>query len=174
MRSNLVRMLDGIGLATHLGSNPRHRCGPLMPTLWRPPRRSVTVSFTSSGKNYNCAPKIERHPILNAFVEEVLARDIASVPDVLVIPLGKQVGEAVARLWARAWTRSGRASASVRGKRACGSSVCRATRGACSIGGGMGEGVKCPRLGHTGSDVVQDGIQTDPGPTPGSIVIVRS
>ncbi len=99
MRSNLVRMLDGIGLADALGIESTA-------SLWTTDADLVAatsairhcVILTSSGKNYDCAPKIERHPILNAFVEEVLARDIASVPDALVIPLGKQVGEAVARL----------------------------------------------------------------------------
>jgi hypothetical protein len=99
MRSNMVRMLDGIGLPEALGIESSD-------TLWTTDRHLMSatsairhaVILTATGANYSGAPKIERHPILNAFAEEVLARDIAAVPDALVIPLGKAVGDAVERL----------------------------------------------------------------------------
>ena len=50
------------------------------------------------GENFSGLPRSERHPILNVFAERVLARDIATVPDVLVVLLGKTVGDAVVRV----------------------------------------------------------------------------
>jgi hypothetical protein len=99
MRSNMVRMLDGIGLAEALGIESTASLwitdGHLMAAT-SAIRHAVILKATD--KNYSGTPKIERHPILSAFVEEVLARDMNSVPNALVIPLGKPAGNAVARL----------------------------------------------------------------------------
>jgi hypothetical protein len=92
-------MLDGIGLAQVLEIESTA-------SLWTTDGDLMAatsairhaVILTPTGDNYSGAPKIGRHPILNAFVQEVLANDVASVADALVIPLGKQARDAVERL----------------------------------------------------------------------------
>jgi hypothetical protein len=52
-----------------------------------------------NGKNYGGgSPRFSQEPILSAFVDQVLAANLAFVPEALVIPLGKAVSEAVNRV----------------------------------------------------------------------------
>lgn len=100
MRTNLVTMLDGIGVAAWLGL-------PTTGLIWTSQDAAHLVGSTSAllhpvflnGKNYSGGnPSFSEEPILSAFVDQVLAADLAFVPDALVIPLGKAVSEAVNRI----------------------------------------------------------------------------
>jgi hypothetical protein len=97
-RTNLVHMLDGLGLAEAFG----------VPTMRQElDGSSSRIHFTYcvrypvlvndldySGRR----PKLLRYPPLRRFVDEVLARELAEIPDAIVIPVGRVAGEAVATL----------------------------------------------------------------------------
>ena len=89
MRVNLIAMLDGIGLAGLLGLDSTAR----MFT-----DRADLVASTSvvchpvfiAGANYTgSAPKLGQEPLLRAFATQVLAANLAAVPEALVVPLGR-------------------------------------------------------------------------------------
>jgi hypothetical protein len=97
-RTNLVHMLDGLGLAEAMG----------VPTMRQELEgASSRIHFTYcvrypvlvndldySGRR----PKLLRYPPLRRFVDEVLSRELAQIPDAIVIPVGRVAGEAVASL----------------------------------------------------------------------------
>lgn len=94
-RTNLVKMLDGIGLAEELGIKS---CSLLFD------RASQLVHTTSAirypvfvnGGNYSGTwPDMTRHPVLRKYITETLAEELQSMPFALIIPLGKAVSSAV-------------------------------------------------------------------------------
>jgi len=94
MRPNLIQLLDGIGLQEALGIET---CGDLFDA-------SSTLAQTTSvlrnpvflrGGNYNGTPNMVRHPLLRSQVLEFFAKDIASTPDAIFVPLGDRVAEAL-------------------------------------------------------------------------------
>lgn len=97
IRSNLVAMLDAIGVARHfaVGSTAE---------LFRP--GSTAVHFTSAlrypvfvdGRNYNGTPDMLATPILRRMVETHLAEEAGLLPDALWLPLGPKVEAALAHL----------------------------------------------------------------------------
>jgi hypothetical protein len=100
MRANLIKMLDGIGVAAWLGLASTS-------LIWTTQDAAHLEGSTSAllhpvfvnGKNYGGgSPRFSEEPILSAFVDQVLAADLAFVPEALVIPLGKAVTEAVDRI----------------------------------------------------------------------------
>ena len=100
MRANLIKMLDGIGVAAWLGLSSTA-------LIWTTPDAAYLAGSTSAllhpvfvnGKNYSGGnPRISEEPILSAFADQVLAADLSFVPEALVIPLGKAVTEAVDRI----------------------------------------------------------------------------
>jgi hypothetical protein len=107
MRTNLVSMLDGIGLHEHLG---------LVTTSLLFGERSELVHSTSAimyptfvaGENYGGSPPPERVPILQSFVDQVLPTELGMVPDAAVIPLGKTVVNVLRREAARGAIRADR------------------------------------------------------------------
>jgi hypothetical protein len=95
MRTNLVRMLDDIRLRRALGVQSCWQ-------LFDPSSRLISstsaichATFRRDTENYNGRPGLARHPVLRTFVSEVLAENLAQVPEALVIPLGKHANEAV-------------------------------------------------------------------------------
>ena len=95
MRSNLVRMLDGIGLADALGiasaaslfDEHQHLAATTS---------AITHAVFVNGENYTGhRPPIDEPAILRAFITQVLAGQLAAAPDALVIPLGKAASTAV-------------------------------------------------------------------------------
>lgn len=97
LRTNLVHMLDAIGLATVHGVET---VGALID---RPDAVHVTNAVrhpvTVLGRDYDGRrPLLLRYPRLAAYVHQVLAPELASLPDAIVVPLGRIAGEAVARL----------------------------------------------------------------------------
>lgn len=96
-RSNLVAMLDAIGVAQHFGL-------PTAADLFRP--GSTGIHFTSAlrypvfvdGKNYNGNPNMLKTPILRKMIETHLAEEADLLPDALWLPLGPKAAIAVNHL----------------------------------------------------------------------------
>jgi len=97
IRSNLVSMLDAIGVARYfkVGTSA---------DLFRVD--SDQVHFTSAlrypvfvkGQNYNGAPDMLRTPILRKMIETHLAEEARALPDALWLPLGPKAEKAVLHL----------------------------------------------------------------------------
>jgi len=94
MRPNLIQLLDGIGLQEALGIET---CGDLFGA-------SSGLAQTTSvlrnpvflrGGNYNGRPNMVTHPLLRNQVLGLFAKDIASTPDAILVPLGDRVAEAL-------------------------------------------------------------------------------
>ena len=98
MRTNLVNMLDEIGVAEWLGLDTTCK-------LWTAEASHLEDSTSVllhpvfvRGENYHGGYNlIARTALLSAYVDQVLANYLRLVPDALVIPLGKTVAEAVRR-----------------------------------------------------------------------------
>lgn len=96
-RSNLVAMLDAIGVARHFGLASTAE-------LFRP--GAGDVHFTSAlrypvfvdGKNYNGAPDMLKTPVLRRMVETWLAEEARLLPNALWLPLGPKAEAAVTHL----------------------------------------------------------------------------
>ena len=91
LRTNMIKMLDAIGLPAALGVQTSAE-------LFQ--QRDDLIHGTSAlrypvfvaGKNYGGAhPRLERSAMLTRFVHEQLAAELAAIPDALVLPLGKAV-----------------------------------------------------------------------------------
>ena len=108
MRTHLVTMLDGIGLADTLGLEStaqlfgtHHHLAALCSAIDYP----VFVN----GRNYGGAnPPLTRHPVLRSLVRASLGTRVAMTPDALVIPLGKAAQDAVSLLAADGLLNPGR------------------------------------------------------------------
>lgn len=91
-RTNLVNMLNEIGLQTHLGVSTAA-------TLFS--RHDHLLHSTSSlmypvfrnGKNYSGSQKISQYPVLCQLRDTLLVTELNLVPDALVVPLGENVNE---------------------------------------------------------------------------------
>lgn len=98
MRRNLVTMLDDIAVADSLGIATtdmlfRTRSELLHPTS------AIRYPVFSNGKNYSGhAPKIDSHPLLRQYVEELLASELDQTEAALVIPLGRAASQATESL----------------------------------------------------------------------------
>jgi hypothetical protein len=97
-RTNLAHMLDGLGLAEALGV-------PTLRNLFG--TASSRIHFTYcvrypvivNDRDYGGRrPQLLRYRPLARFVDEVLAPELASLPEAIVIPLGRVAAEAVASL----------------------------------------------------------------------------
>lgn len=88
MRTNLVAMLDYVGLAKMLGLATTA-------SLWTTDQR--LVHFTSvlryptfiNGKNYNGQPSMTASPPLRRLLDDCLREEAAALPNAIWIPLGK-------------------------------------------------------------------------------------
>ncbi|GGB55397.1 hypothetical protein GCM10011316_29320 [Roseibium aquae] len=97
MRSNLVAMLDAIGVGELLGCNTTA-------SLFEPGSREV--HFTSAlrypvfvnRKNYNGTPEMLKTPLLRRFVETCLAEEARTLPSALWLPLGPKASAALEHL----------------------------------------------------------------------------
>ncbi|MFO7170211.1 MAG: hypothetical protein DIU80_019475 [Chloroflexota bacterium] len=98
IRSNLVAMLDGLGLHAALG----------LASCWELFGERADLLATSAvvryplfvrGGNYTgYGPEPLRHPLLRRFVVEALASELARMPRALVVPLGKSVAASIDHL----------------------------------------------------------------------------
>ena len=99
MRSNLVQMLDGIGIAESLGISSAAQ-------MWTPDAAYLEAGTSAllhpvfvADANYSGGnPKIADVPILSAYVDQVLAAALTMTPEALIVPLGKAVSAAVESL----------------------------------------------------------------------------
>jgi hypothetical protein len=97
MRTNLVAMLDDIGVARLLGLSSTA-------SLWD--GKSSLAHFTSAlrypvfvdGENYSGSPSMVRVPLLGDHLEKWLGDEMRLLPNALFVPLGPKVGEALAYL----------------------------------------------------------------------------
>lgn len=98
MRTHLVTMLDGVGLADALGVDSAAR---LFDTHHHLAALCSAIDYPVfvHGENYNGAsPPLARHPVLRSLVRASLGARLAMTPDALVVPLGKAAQAAVALL----------------------------------------------------------------------------
>ncbi len=95
MRRNLVRMLDEIGVPEALGvetsdslfGEHRHLLASTSAVLY---------CVVRDGRNYSgSSPSIPHSPILREFATKVLGRVLAATQGALIVPLGRNAGEAV-------------------------------------------------------------------------------
>lgn len=97
MRSNLVAMLDAIGVGSQLRVDSTAE-------LFRPGSREI--HFTSAlrypvfiaGKNYGGSPSMLRRSVLREMIDSHLAEEARALPDALWLPLGPRVEEALFHL----------------------------------------------------------------------------
>jgi hypothetical protein len=95
MRTNLIRMLDGIGLHTALGLETCQSLFQDRSDLVSNTSAICHATFLKNGDNYRGVPAVSRHPLLRAFAQQVLDANLSRTPDALIIPLGKAATEAV-------------------------------------------------------------------------------
>ncbi|MBT0671485.1 hypothetical protein HT136_24240 [Novosphingobium profundi] len=94
MRTNLIRMLDSIGLDKWLGLSSTA-------TLWS--ERNDLVHFTSAlrypvfvdGQNWSGTPDMVKTPALRRWLEAYTGQELRSLPDALLVPLGPKVAAAM-------------------------------------------------------------------------------
>ena len=97
MRTNLVEMLDEIGVSELLGLESTS-------LLWG--QASNVVQFTSAlrypvfvdGKNYSGQPSMLSVPALGAQLERWMGAELRALPNAIYVPLGPKVGDALAWL----------------------------------------------------------------------------
>jgi hypothetical protein len=97
MRTNLIAMLDHIGLARWLGLSSTAE-------LWS--SRSDLVHFTSAirypvfadGENYSGSPSMVTTPLLREALLRYLAEEVSVLPDAVWVPLGPKASEGLGLL----------------------------------------------------------------------------
>ena len=100
MRTNLVNMLDGIGLHQKLRIDSTRSLFGEDKKLLSGTSAVIYPAFVN-GKNYTGTPGPEAYPLLQAFVDQVLTASLAMTPDAFIIPLGKTVSVILQREVAR-------------------------------------------------------------------------
>jgi hypothetical protein len=100
MRTNLVNMLDGIGLHQKLGIDSTRSLFGEYNDLFSSTSAVIYPAFVDGG-NYTGSPSPEAYPILQAFVDQVLTASLGITPDAFLIPLGKTVSNILQREVAR-------------------------------------------------------------------------
>jgi hypothetical protein len=94
-RTNLVKMLDGIGMAEELEIRS---CSLLFDRASHLVHTTSAVRhpvFVNGGSYSGYWPDMTRQPVLRRYITEILADELQSMPFALVIPLGKAVSSAV-------------------------------------------------------------------------------
>jgi hypothetical protein len=98
MRTNLVAMLDGIGLADALGTETTARLFDEQHHL-AAHCSAIDYPVFVNGQNYGGAtPPLVGHPVLASLVRACLGARVAMVPNALIVPLGKAAEAAVSLL----------------------------------------------------------------------------
>jgi hypothetical protein len=91
MRTNMVNMLDAIGLPAALGMESSAELFQEHLDLVHG-TSALRYPVFVDGKNYGGGnPRVDRSTMLTRFVHELLARELAAISDALVLPLGKAV-----------------------------------------------------------------------------------
>jgi hypothetical protein len=98
MRTNLIAMLNGIGLREALDIPD---CGRLFDTFQSQLHTTSAIRYPVfvRGENYTGhTPRPLRHTVLREMLFTVLAPELSAVPDALIVPLGKAVEECLSVL----------------------------------------------------------------------------
>ena len=98
MRTNLVNMLDGVGLTRALGIDTSAQT---FDTYRHLVANASAISYPVfvNGKNYRGrSPSLVRHPVLRSLVTACLGARVAMAPRSLVVPLGTAAQDAVTLL----------------------------------------------------------------------------
>lgn len=99
MRRSLITRLDYLGVARHLGL---HSAAELwLPVGERHLHSTSAIRYPAfvDGDDYGGhTPRLTSHPVLRRYVYELLAPELAKIPDALVIPLGVSVDAAIGLL----------------------------------------------------------------------------
>lgn len=91
MRKNLVSMLDELGVAKAMGFNTS---ADLFDTELLRTGSVLKYPVFKDGKNYSGAgPKPLKHPALKSMIDNILADELRSVDECLIVPLGTAVDE---------------------------------------------------------------------------------
>lgn len=90
MRTNLVAMLDGLALPEMLGITSADQLFGERSDLLHSTSALLYPVFLRA-KNYGGSPDPRSFPLLRAFVDQVLAAELAMVPDAVIVPLGRTV-----------------------------------------------------------------------------------
>lgn len=100
MRTNLVAMLDHIGLNHVIGVMT---CADIFGAPGEPVHTTSALRYPVfvDGKNYSGSPDLIRTPILRRWVETTLAEETALLPNVLWVPLGRVPALALRHLAAK-------------------------------------------------------------------------
>ena len=85
MRTNLIAMLDGIGLHEKLGIDSTRSLFAEHSELMSSTSAVIYPAFIN-GKNYTGTPGPEAYPLLQAFVDQVLTAGLAMTPEAFIIP----------------------------------------------------------------------------------------
>ena len=96
MRTNLITMLDGIGLHRYLGVESTRALFDPESDLLHSTSAILYPAFLG-GENYGGSPPPEKHPLLGAFADQVLTAELAMVPGAIIVPLGKTVAAILQR-----------------------------------------------------------------------------
>jgi hypothetical protein len=98
MRTNLVRMLDDLGVSSSLGIRSTSELfGPAAALVHT--ASAIRYPVFVKGRNYaGHGPDMLRNAFLRDCLESILAPELASVPDALVVPLGNAVSAALRHL----------------------------------------------------------------------------
>jgi hypothetical protein len=107
MRTNLITMLDALGLPTVLDIATTAQLFAERSDLLHSTSALIHPVFVN-GENYSGLPNPRKVPLLRAFVDQVLAADLAMVPDAFVVPLGKTVASLIRDLADRGKVESNR------------------------------------------------------------------
>lgn len=90
MRTNLISMLDGIGLPEAIGVESSEELFSSRTELLHA-TSALRYPVFRKEKNYSGNPHPTRHPVLRSMVEKILAPELASLRSAVIIPLGKAV-----------------------------------------------------------------------------------
>ena len=90
MRANLVAMLDEVGLQNRLGINSCDLMFSRFSNLLHSTSLIANATFVN-GTNYNGSPNPLRTPFIYRQICEGFAREVAAMPDALILPLGEKV-----------------------------------------------------------------------------------
>ena len=107
MRSNLISMLDGIGLQQHLGLETSGVLFGGHSELLHTTSAVLYPAFTN-GKNYSGTPAPGYFPLMSSFVDQVLMTELSMLSEAVVVPLGNTVSALLRREVERGTLRAGR------------------------------------------------------------------
>jgi uracil-DNA glycosylase len=96
MRTNLVSMLDEIGVNRYLDIDTTSTLFSENADLLHSTSALIYPVF-KEGRNYSGSPGPQTDPLLRAFTDQVLTAELAQVPNAVIVPLGTAVANVLRR-----------------------------------------------------------------------------